>query len=102
MIAHFTMGDSQAHLWVMLDPKQHQPCALPFLFTSSHPKQLFLFPWMKKILKGKHFADVDEVKTKNRRSTKRHQIDEFQSCFEQWKKHCNRCIASNGEHFEGD
>ena len=27
---------------------------------------------------------------------------EFQNCFEQWKNHLDRCIASNGEYFEGD
>ena len=29
-------------------------------------------------------------------------IDEFKNCFEQWKKYLYRCIASNGEYFEGD
>ena len=26
----------------------------------------------------------------------------FKNCFEQWKKHLDRCITSNGEYFEGD
>ena len=29
-------------------------------------------------------------------------INEFKNCFEQWKKSLGRCIASNGEYFEGD
>ena len=29
-------------------------------------------------------------------------INEFKNCFEQWKKHLDRCIALNGECFEGD
>ena len=29
-------------------------------------------------------------------------INEFKNCSEQWKKCLNRCIASNGEYFEGD
>ena len=29
-------------------------------------------------------------------------INEFKNCFGQWEKHLNRCIASNGEYFEGD
>ena len=36
------------------------------------PRDFFLFPWMKKVLEGKHFADVEEVKQKMT-STKRHQ-----------------------------
>ena len=29
-------------------------------------------------------------------------FDEFQNCFEQWKKCLNRCIASNREDFDSD
>ena len=29
-------------------------------------------------------------------------INEFKTCFEQWKKRLNRCTASNGEYYEGD
>ena len=29
-------------------------------------------------------------------------IDVFKNCFEQWKKHLDRCVASNGEYFEHD
>ena len=34
---------------------------------------------MKKVLKGKHFADVEEVKQKNGRSPKRHQNEHFKN-----------------------
>ena len=37
------------------------------------PRDYILFPWMKKVLRGKHLVDVEEVKQKNGRSTKRHQ-----------------------------
>ena len=47
---------------------------------------IFLFPWMNKVLKGKRFASVEEVKQNNNRSTKRHQNQAVQNCFEQWKK----------------
>ena len=73
------MSDLQVHLptpaecSVVFDQKQFGPCAPPSPFTQSHPKQLFLFPQVKKVLKGKHFADVEEVKQKNGTSTKRHQ-----------------------------
>ena len=29
-------------------------------------------------------------------------MDKFKNCFEQWKKHLDRSIASSGEYFEGD
>ena len=57
---------------------------------------------MKKVLKGKCFTDVEEVKPKMAEALKGVKIDEFKNCFEQWKKHLNRCIASDREYFEGD
>ena len=60
-----------------LTKKQNDPRALPSLFTWSCTEKpvLFvcLFPWMRKFLKGKHFADVEEVKQKASKSTIRHQ-----------------------------
>ena len=64
------------------------------------PCDFFLFPRMKGQLKGKRFADVSEVKTLevlNNIST-----EEFQKCFQQWKKRWYKCIESKGEYFEGD
>ena len=55
----------------------------------------------EKVLKGKWFADVQEVK-QNPATLKGIKINEFKNCSEQWKKHLNRCIASKGEYFEGD
>ena len=57
---------------------------------------------MKKVLKQKRFANVEEVKQETAEALKDIKIDEFKNCFEQWKKCLNRCIASNGEYFEGD
>ena len=41
---------------------------------------------MKKVLTGKHFADVEEVKQKTVEALKGIKIDEFKNCFEQWKE----------------
>ena len=57
---------------------------------------------MKKVLQDKHFAVGEEVKPTMAEALKGIKINEFKNCFEQWKKHLNRCIASNGEYFEGD
>ena len=62
-----------------------------------------LFPQMKKVLTGKHFADVEEVKQKTAEALKDIRLNEFKNCPEQWKKKCfSGCIASNAEYFEGD
>ena len=55
-----------------------------------------------KLLKRKHFADMEEVKQKTAEALKGIKIDEFKNTFEQWKKLINMCIASHGEYFEGD
>ena len=53
---------------------------------------------MKKALKGKHFADVEEVKQKIAEALKGIKINKFKNCFEQWKKRLDRCIVSNEEY----
>ena len=63
-----------------------------------------LFPWMKKVLEGKPFANVEEVKQKTAAAVLNLpiNINEFKNCFEWWKKCLDGCIASNGEYFEGN
>ena len=56
---------------------------------------------MKKVLKGKCFADVEEVKPKTTEVLKGIKIDKFKN-FWAMKKRLYRWIASNGEYFEGD
>ena len=56
---------------------------------------------MKKVLNGERFAKGEEVKQKTAEALKGVKINEFKNCFEQWKKRLDRCIASNGEYFEG-
>ena len=76
----------------------HPPC------STVSPREIFfcLFPWMKKVLKGKYFAGVKEEKQKTAKVLKGIKIYKFKNCSEQWKKHLDRCIASSGEYFEGD
>ena len=56
---------------------------------------------MKKVLKGKHFADVEEVKQETAEALKVIKIL-TSSKTEKWKKRLDRFIALNGEYFEGD
>ena len=50
---------------------------------------------MKKVLKGKHFTDVEEVKQKMAEALKGIKIDMFKNCFGQWEKSLNRHVASD-------
>lgn len=66
------------------------------------PCDFFLFPRMKKMLKGKRYDDVEAVKTASQRALDNITREEFQTCFQQWEKRLDKCIACNGEYFEGD
>jgi len=62
----------------------------------------FLFPKIKEILKGRHFDDIDEIRSNTTAALKAIPQNHFQNCFEGWTRCCHRCIASQGECFEGD
>ena len=77
---------------------------IPHLFYSPNlTRREFFFIYLdEKVLKKKHFANVEEVKQKMAEALKGMKITELKNCFEQWEKHLDRYIASNGEYFEGD
>lgn len=65
------------------------------------PCDFFLFPRMKKDMKGHRFSDVEEVKKKTRMELAAIQTDEFERCFQQWEHRLDKCIALEGEYIEG-
>ena len=85
------MGDLRVHLSILLSVQQFltkngmNPMLHPPYSLDLTPRDFFLFPQMKKVLKGK-FCQCGRGKTKNGRSTKRHQNPQVQNCFEQWEK----------------
>ena len=60
-----------------------QPPHSPNLTPSNF---LFPLPWKKKVLKGKHFVYVEEVKEKLAEALTGIKIEEFKNYFEQWRK----------------
>ena len=50
------------------------------------PSDFFVFPWMKKVLKRKCFADMEEVKQKPAETLKGTKIDKFKNCLSSGKK----------------
>ena len=105
----------QKHTWphcnecsAVFDQKRHGPHSPPSLFTLSCPERLFFvcFPRWKKSSKGNVLPMMKRwnrnKQTNKGRSTKQHQNRQVQKLFWAVEKHVNRCIASNGEYFEGD
>jgi transposase len=61
-----------------------------------------LFSKIKKTLKGRHFNDTDDIRNNTTAALKAIPQNQFQNCLEGWTRRCHRCIASQGEDFEGD
>ena len=109
MHSPFMIGDLRAHRptlrWTFNSfwPKTSWPlCPIPLIYPTAAQATFVFFPWMKKVLRGKCFTDVEEVEQKTAEALKGIRINKFKNCFEQWKKCLNRCIVSNGKYFEGD
>jgi hypothetical protein len=57
---------------------------------------------MERDLKGKRVQDVEEVRKHTTETLKAVTLQQFQSCFEQWKRRWDKCINRKGEYCEGD
>jgi hypothetical protein len=66
------------------------------------PSDCFLSPKINEILKGRHFDDIDDVRSHTTAALKDHSTKPVPTFFEGWTKRWHRCIASQGEYFEGD
>ena len=66
------------------------------------PSDFFQFPMIKEILKERHFDDIDDIRSNTTAALKAIPQNQFQNCFEGWNRRWHRCIASQGEYFEGD
>jgi len=55
------------------------------------PCNFFLFPHMKGQTKGKHFAEVSELKKKTPEVLNNINMEQFQKCFHQWEKCWYKC-----------
>jgi len=53
-------------------------------------------------LKGRHFDDIDDIRSNIKAGLKIIPQNEFQNCSEGWTRRWYRCIASKGEYLEGD
>jgi len=62
----------------------------------------YLLLKIKEILKGRHFVDIDDIRSNTMAALKAIPQNQFQNCFEGWTRRWHWCIASQGEYFEGD
>ncbi|UYV76055.1 hypothetical protein LAZ67_13002340 [Cordylochernes scorpioides] len=56
----------------------------------------------KKKLKGRKFQSTEEIKVESKKAMKAIPKTDYRRCFADWKKRWLKCIAANGDYFEGD
>jgi hypothetical protein len=61
-----------------------------------------MFPKIKEILKGRHFDEIDDIRSNITAALNAIPQNQFQNCFEGWTSRWRRCIAFQEEYFEGD
>jgi len=66
------------------------------------PCDFWLFPKLKNALKGQRCADLSDIQRNVKMLLRGIPEDSFQDCFWQWQHCLTKCIASQGEYFEGD
>jgi len=66
------------------------------------PCDLWLFPKLKNAPKRQRFADLSDFQRNVKILLRGIPKNDFQDCFRQWHHRLTKCIASQGEYFEGD
>ena len=66
------------------------------------PCDFFLFPKLKRPMKGRSYATIEEIKAASKKELNKITKNDFLKCFEDWKKRRHKCIISDGDYFEGD
>lgn len=66
------------------------------------PCDFFLFPKLKKPLKGRRFETIPEIKANATNELKNITKELFHDCFQTWKHRWDKCVRRGGEYFEGD
>lgn len=64
------------------------------------PCDFFLFPLLKRELKGKHWESVENIQAQVTRFLKGISVEEFQGAFQAWHTRLRKCIDAGGDYFE--
>jgi transposase len=66
------------------------------------PCDIFLFPKLKNVLKGRHFGTLENIQKSVTDMLKTIPVEDFQRCYQQWEQRLHRCVAVQGNYSEGD
>jgi len=103
-ILHHDYAHAHTELSVreFLATKQINVLERPAYSPDLAPSDFLLFSKIKEISKGRHFDDIDDIRSNTTAALKAIPQIQFQNCFEGWNRRWHRYIASQGEYFEGD
>ncbi len=65
------------------------------------PADFFLFPFLKRKLRGKHFGTMDNLESAVQRELELITQEQWSACFQNWLHRCLRCVEWGGGYFEG-
>jgi histone-lysine N-methyltransferase SETMAR len=74
---------------------EHPPCS-----PELTPNDFWLFTKIKSDLKGRRFQDIEDIQ--NEVTTAQKNVPQQFNSFQQWQHRWAKCIAAQGEYFEGD
>jgi len=60
------------------------------------PGDFFLFPKLKKVLKGHQFEATEDIKRNSMKTLLDIPKEEFAKCFQMWQKRWAKCVAAGG------
>ena len=66
------------------------------------PCDFYFFPKLKSKLKGHHFGTMENIQKIVTVELNTLTENDFQYCYDKWKKRWNHCVTSQGSYFEGD
>jgi hypothetical protein len=66
------------------------------------PCDFFLFPKLKKVLKRRNFRTLENIQMSVTDMLKTIPVEDFQHCYQKWKQGLHRCVAAQGNYFDGD
>jgi len=64
------------------------------------PCDFFLFPRLKKVLKGYRFEATEDIKQNSTKTLLGIPKEEFAKCFQQWQQRWAKCVAAEGHYVE--
>ncbi len=65
------------------------------------PYDFFIFPYLKRKLRGREYPDLDQLRTAIECKLGEVTALQWRQCFKDWLRQCRRCLAFNSSYFEG-